>query len=114
MTVKLVWATPDADSIIAYCARVSNPSNQENPNIAKLLRYCMEHGHVSIFQMANACLEIESTRDITRQILRHWSMYFHELDAQEFSQRYQDVSALPEAPLRECRLQDTKNRQNSL
>ena len=107
MTVKLQWATPDIDKQIMYMARVSNPANQGSEN-ARLLHYCMEHGHVSPFEMASACLEINTTRDIGRQILRHRSFSF-----QEFSGRYQSFGALPEAELRECRLQDTKNRQNS-
>ena len=107
--VKLQWATPNIDEQIAYQARVSNPENQDNPAIAGLLNYCMREGHVSPFEMANVCLEINTTRDIARQILRHRSFSF-----QEFSGRYQSFDALPEADLRECRLQDTKNRQNSL
>lgn len=107
--VKLQWATPDIDQQIAFQARVSNPDNQANPNIAGLLAYCMREGHVSPFEMANVCLEINTTRDIARQILRHRSFSF-----QEFSQRYQNASKLGEWELRECRLQDTKNRQNSL
>ena len=105
---QLVWITPDAERMIAHIARVSNPANQNNPDYEKLLRYCMEHGHWSVFEMASACIEINTTRDIGRQILRHRSFSF-----QEFSQRYADVSALPEPELREARLQDTKNRQNS-
>ena len=108
MNVKLQWATPDIDRQIMYMARVSNPANQ-NSESARLLHYCMEHGHVSPFEMASACLEIDTTRDIGRQILRHRSFSF-----QEFSQRYQEIDNLPEAELRECRMQDTKNRQNSL
>lgn len=107
--VKLRWSTPDADAEIAYIARVSNPANQANESIAGLLQYCMSNGHVSPFEMVNVCLEINTTRDIGRQILRHRSFSF-----QEFSQRYQDAAVLPMAPLRECRLQDTKNRQNSI
>lgn len=107
--VKLVWATPGADQLIARMARVSNPDNQANESIAGLLNYMMRNGHVSPFEMASACVEINTTRDIGRQILRHRSFSF-----QEFSQRYASTEALPEAPLRECRLQDTKNRQNSL
>lgn len=107
--VKLIWTTPDADAIISYCARVSNPSNQNNPDIENLLRYCAKNKHFSVFEMANACLEIETTRDIARQILRHRSFSF-----QEFSQRYQDATVLGNIQWRECRLQDTKNRQNSL
>lgn len=109
MNVKLIWATPDADKLIAHMARVSNPDNQDNPSIDGLLNYMMREGHVSPFEMANACLEITTTRDIGRQILRHRSFSF-----QEFSQRYAAVDALPDAPLRECRMQDQKNRQNSV
>ena len=109
MNVQLIWATPNADNIIGYCARVSNPANQDNPDVAGLLRYCAKNGHWSIFEMANACIEIETTRDIGRQILRHRSFSF-----QEFSQRYADVTQLGYAELREARLQDVKNRQNSL
>lgn len=108
MKVAIRWATPDADKEILYIARVSNPDNQDSSN-TRLLNYCMEHGHVSPFEMANACLMIETTRDIGRQILRHRSFSF-----QEFSQRYQSVDKLPEPELRECRMQDTKNRQNSI
>lgn len=107
--VKLQWATPNIDEQIAYQARVSNPENQDNPAIAGLLNYCMREGHVSPFEMANVCLEINTSRDIARQILRHRSFSF-----QEFSQRYQDVTKLGAFVERECRLQDTKNRQNSL
>lgn len=107
--VKMVWATPDIDNTIAKIARVSNPDNQDNPNIKGLLTYMMTHGHVSPFEMANVCLELNTTRDIGRQVLRHKSLNF-----QEFSGRYQDMTKLDNAPLRECRLQDTKNRQNSV
>jgi thymidylate synthase (FAD) len=107
--VKLMWMTPDIDEQIAYIARVSNPKNQDNKNITGLLQYMIKHGHVSPFEMANVCLEISTTRDIARQILRHRSFSF-----QEFSQRYADVNSLGELQRRECRLQDTKNRQNSL
>ena len=109
MNVQLIWATPNADNIIGYCARVSNPANQDNPDVAGLLRYCAKNSHWSVFEMANACIEIETTRDIGRQILRHRSFSF-----QEFSGRYQSYGALPESELREARLQDAKNRQNSL
>lgn len=109
MKVKLIWATPDCDQMLAKIARVSNPDNQDNKNISGLLRYMMREGHVSPFEMANACLEINTTRDIARQILRHRSFSF-----QEFSQRYQGVSVLGDVELRECRLQDQKNRQNSI
>lgn len=107
-TVHLIWATPNAEATIAYCARVSNPSNQNNIDTApKLLKYLQDHRHWSPFEMASVCLEINTTRDIARQILRHRSFSF-----QEFSQRYAENLgfAEPEAP----RLQDQKNRQNSL
>ena len=109
MTVKLVWATPGADQLIGYCARVSNPANQDNENVAGLLAYCARNHHWSVFEMATAVIEINTTRDIGRQILRHRSFSF-----QEFSGRYASYDALEAAPLRECRLQDVKNRQNSL
>ena len=107
--VKLVWATPDADKLIGYCARVSNPANQDNESVAGLLSYCARNSHWSVFEMATAVLEINTTRDIGRQILRHRSFSF-----QEFSGRYQSYDKLDDAPLRECRMQDEKNRQNSL
>ena len=106
--IKLQWATPEIDKQVMFMARVSNPTNQNSEN-ARLLHYCMEHGHVSPFEMANVCLEINTTRDIARQILRHRSFSF-----QEFSQRYADVNLLGEMVERECRMQDTTNRQNSL
>lgn len=107
MKVNLVWATPDIEEKVAYCARVSNPANQNNSATAdKLLKYLIKNKHWSPFEMANVCMEIETTRDIARQILRHRSFSF-----QEFSQRYAEV---PGFETRECRLQDTKNRQNSL
>lgn len=106
--VKLQWATPDIDKNIMYMARVSNPANQHSDN-TRLLYYCMEHGHVSPFEMASVCLEINTTRDIGRQILRHRSFSF-----QEFSQRYEDVTKLDAFAVRECRMQDVKNRQNSI
>jgi thymidylate synthase (FAD) len=107
--VKIKWATPDVDEQIAYIARVSNPKNQANQNITGLLQYMIKHGHVSPFEMANVCLEIVTTRDIARQILRHRSFSF-----QEFSQRYADVNSLGALTQRECRFQDQKNRQNSI
>ena len=108
--VKLVSVTPDAEKHIAYCARVSNPSNQENDNYAGLLRYCIKHRHWSIFEQAFMTVEIETTRGLAAQILRHRSFTF-----QEFSQRYADSSLLAETiPLPELRRQDTKNRQNSI
>jgi thymidylate synthase (FAD) len=107
MNVKLVWATPDAEENVAYMARVSNPPNQDNKETApKLLRYLMNNKHWSPFEMVNVCMEIECTRDIARQILRHRSFSF-----QEFSQRYAEVLG---AEYSEVRLQDEKNRQNSL
>ena len=108
MNVKLQWATPDIDKQIMYMARVSNPANQNSEN-SRLLHYCMEHGHVSPFEMASVCLEIDTTRDIGRQILRHRSFSF-----QEFSQRYADATQLGEFARRECRMQDKTNRQSSL
>lgn len=109
MNVKLIWATPDADKLVGYCARVSNPANQDNENVSGLLAYCARHHHWSVFEMATAVLEINTTRDIGRQILRHRSFSF-----QEFSQRYADASLLGDLQRRECRLQDHKNRQNSI
>ena len=109
MNTKLIWATPQIDTHIAMIARVSNPANQDSAEIKGLLTYMMQHGHVSPFEMASACIEITTTRDIGRQILRHRSFSFS-----EFSGRYSGYDALPDAPLRECRMQDSKNRQNSL
>ena len=107
--VKLIWVTPDAEKLVAYMARVSNPKFQNKEDIEGLLKYCVKHNHWSIFEMVNAVFEINTTRDIARQILRHRSFSF-----QEFSQRYADVTQLPEVDLRECRLQDNVNRQNSI
>jgi len=108
--VNLVSITSDSEKLISYCARVSNPSNQNNDNYAKLLRYCILHGHWSIFEMANMVLEIETTRGIAAQILRHRSFSF-----QEFSQRYADASYLGETiDIPKLRTQDPKNRQNSI
>lgn len=105
--VKVVWATPDAEEAVAYCARVSNPENQNAQETApRLLKYLIKYKHWSPFEMANVCMEIETTRDIARQILRHRSFSF-----QEFSQRYAAVQGFE---LSEVRLQDTKNRQNSI
>ena len=110
MTVKLVSVTPDAEQTMAYIARVSNPSNQENENYAGLLRYCIKHNHWSVFEQSTMTLEIETTRAIAAQILRHRSFTY-----QEFSQRYADSSLLADViPLPELRRQDTKNRQNSI
>jgi thymidylate synthase (FAD) len=108
-STKIVWATPNIDKQIAYMARVSNPDNQTNEQFAGLLKYMMREGHTSPFEMANVCVEINTTRDIGRQILRHRSFSF-----QEFSQRYADVTELGEFVHREARLQDPKNRQNSM
>lgn len=106
--VKLIWITPDAESIITYCARVSNPKNQEaNANPERLINYLVKHKHWSPFEMASACVEINTTRDISAQILRHRSFSF-----QEFSQRYAEVQQRPEIP--QWRRQDHTNRQNSI
>ena len=107
--VKLMWATPKADQMIAYMARVSNPDNQDNEEFQRLLRYMMTHKHYSPFEMASMCVQIDTTRDISRQVLRHRSFSF-----QEFSQRYEDVTKLGDMVERDCRLQDSTNRQNSL
>ena len=110
MSVKLISVTPDAEKMIAYVARVSNPNNQENPNYAKLLGYCIKHNHWSVFEQSFMTLEIETTRGLAAQILRHRSFTY-----QEFSQRYADSSLLTETiPVPELRRQDTKNRQNSI
>ena len=110
MKVKLITVTPDAEKHIAYCARVSNPKNQENPNVAGLLSYCIKHGHWSVFEQAHMTVEINTTRGLAAQILRHRSFTF-----QEFSQRYADSSLLADKiPLFELRRQDDKNRQNSI
>ena len=108
--VKLISITPDAEKTMAYIARVSNPSNQENENYAGLLRYCIKHNHWSVFEQATMTLEIETTRGIAAQVLRHRSFTF-----QEFSQRYADANLLDNTiPVPELRRQDTKNRQNSV
>ena len=110
MSVKLVSVTPDAEKLMAYCARVSNPNNQDNENYAKLLAYCINHQHWSIFEQAFMTVEINTTRGLAAQILRHRSFTF-----QEFSQRYADATLLAEdIPMFELRRQDTKNRQNSI
>ena len=106
MSARLIWITPNAEKIIAYCARVSS-SNQDNPNIKGLLQYCYRHGHNSIFEMANMCIEVETTRAISAQILRHRSFSF-----QEHSQRYAKVEQDLHIP--QLRRQDLKNRQNSI
>ena len=109
MNVKLVSITPDAEQLMAYIARVSNPSNQDNEKYAGLLKYCIKHNHWSVFEQSTMTLEIETTRAIAAQILRHRSFTF-----QEFSQRYAASTALGDIPLPELRRQDTKNRQNSI
>ena len=110
MNVKLVTVTPDAEKTMGYVARVSNPNNQDNPKIAGLLGYCIKHGHWSVFEQAHMTVEIETTRGLAAQILRHRSFTY-----QEFSQRYADSSLLGDTiPLPELRSQDTKNRQNSI
>ncbi len=106
---KLVWITPNAEDTIVYCARVSNPTNQElNANPERLIRYLVKHKHWSPFEMASACVEINTTRDISTQILRHRSFSF-----QEFSQRYSDVGLLTNPPIPHLRRQDQQNRQAS-
>ena len=109
-SVKLVWITPDAEGVISYCARVSNPQNQDNLDTApKLIKYCIKNRHWSIFEQANMCVEINTTRAISAQILRHRSFTF-----QEFSTRYQDVGILGSSVIPHLRRQDHKNRQNSV
>ena len=109
MTVKFVSITPDAEKTMAYIARVSNPKNQDNENFSGLLRYCIKHQHWSVFEQSSMTLEIETTRGIAAQILRHRSFTY-----QEFSQRYADSNLLGEIELPELRRQDDKNRQNSI
>lgn len=114
VTAKLVALTQptlavpvaNSEALVAYCARVSNPSNQDNPDYEKLLKYCLKNKHFSVFEMANAVVEVEAPRDITRQLLRHRSFSF-----QEFSQRYSDEIEFTD---RDFRRQDYKNRQNSI
>jgi thymidylate synthase (FAD) len=110
MSVKLISVTPDAEKLMSYCARVSNPSGQNRDDYAKLLAYCINHQHWSIFEQAFMTVEINTTRGLAAQILRHRSFTF-----QEFSQRYADATLLAEdIPLFELRRQDNKNRQNSI
>ena len=109
MTVKFISITPDAEKTMAYIARVSNPKNQDNENFSGLLRYCISHQHWSVFEQSSMTLEIETTRGIAAQILRHRSFTY-----QEFSQRYADSNLLGEIELPELRRQDDKNRQNSI
>ena len=108
MIVKLITVTPDAEKLMAYVARVSNPSNQDNEKYAGLLKYCIKHNHWSVFEQSSMTIEIETTRAIAAQILRHRSFTF-----QEFSQRYAASTALGDIDLPELRRQDEKNRQNS-
>ena len=108
MTVNLISITPDAEQTMAYIARVSNPSNQDNEKYAGLLKYCIKHNHWSVFEQSTMTLEIETTRAIAAQILRHRSFTF-----QEFSQRYAQTNYLGDIELPELRRQDQKNRQNS-
>ena len=109
MTAKFISVTPDAEKHIAYCARVSNPSNQGNDSFEGLIKYCIKHKHWSIFEQAFLTIELETSRAIAAQVLRHRSFTY-----QEFSQRYADSSLLMDKiPLPELRRQDTKNRQNS-
>ena len=108
--VKLVWVTPNAEELITRMARVSAPSNQDNMDTApRLLKYLIKHKHWSPYEMANLCVEIETTRGISAQILRHRSFSF-----QEFSQRYADVGELGSSVIPHLRRQDIKNRQNSI
>ena len=110
MDVKLVSVTPDAEKTMGYVARVSNPNNQDNPKVAGLLKYCIKHNHWSVFEQAHMTLEINTTRGIAAQILRHRSFTY-----QEFSQRYADTNLLSnEIPVPDLRSQDLKNRQNSV
>ncbi len=109
MNVKFVSITPDAEKMMAYIARVSNPSNQQNEKYAGLLQYCIKHNHWSVFEQSSMTLEIETTRGLAAQILRHRSFTF-----QEFSQRYADTKLLDsQIPVPDLRSQDIKNRQNS-
>ena len=107
--IKLVSVTPDAEKHMAYVARVSNPKNQDNDKFAGLLKYCIEHGHWSVFEQAFMTVEINTTRGLAAQILRHRSFTY-----QEFSQRYADSNLLGNIELPELRRQDNKNRQNSI
>tara|TARA_B100001287_G_scaffold266281_1_gene260078 strand:+ start:179 stop:829 length:651 start_codon:yes stop_codon:yes gene_type:complete len=109
-SVRLISVTPEAEKLMGYVARVSNPNNQDNPNVAGLLKYCVKHQHWSVFEQSYMTLEIETTRGLAAQILRHRSFTF-----QEFSQRYADSSMLADRiSLPELRRQDKKNRQNSI
>ena len=109
MNVKLITVTPNAEKQMGYVARVSNPNNQDNPNVSGLLGYCIKHQHWSVFEQAHMTLEIETTRGIAAQILRHRSFTY-----QEFSQRYANTNMLGKIEVPELRSQDSKNRQNSI
>ena len=109
MNVKLITVTPEAEKQMGYVARVSNPNNQDNPNVSGLLGYCIKHQHWSVFEQAHMTLEIETTRGIAAQILRHRSFTY-----QEFSQRYANTNMLGRIEIPELRSQDSKNRQNSI
>ena len=104
-SARLIWVTPNAEIMMGYCARVSNPSNQDNPDVTGLLRYCIKHKHWSVFEMANMCVEINTSIAVSRQLLRH------DFNFQEFSQRYSEVMSIE--PI-ELRRQDHKNRQKSI
>ena len=106
-SANLIWITPNAETLVGKIARVSNPKNEDNPEVSKLLKYLIKHKHWSPFEMASMCIEIQTTRAISPQILRHRSFSF-----QEFSQRYAEVTQAPLLP--DLRRQDTKNRQNSI
>ena len=109
MNVKLITSTPNAEETMGYVARVSNPNNQDNPKVAGLLGYCIKHQHWSVFEQAHMTLEIETTRGIAAQILRHRSFTY-----QEFSQRYANTNMLGKIDVPDLRSQDDKNRQNSI
>ena len=109
MKVKLITSTPNAEETMGYVARVSNPNNQDNPKVAGLLGYCIKHQHWSVFEQAHMTLEIETTRGIAAQILRHRSFTY-----QEFSQRYANTNMLGKIEVPDLRSQDDKNRQNSI
>ena len=109
MNVKLITVTPNAEETMGYVARVSNPNNQDNPKVAGLLGYCIKHQHWSVFEQAHMTLEIETTRGIAAQILRHRSFTY-----QEFSQRYANTNMLGKIDVPDLRSQDDKNRQNSI
>ena len=108
-SAKLIWITPDAEALVGKIARVSNPNNEDNPEVEKLIKYLIKHKHWSPFEMASMCVEIHTTRAIAAQILRHRSFTF-----QEFSQRYAIPTDTFATVLPELRRQDTKNRQNSI